>query len=539
MLDIDSVKIWLRKSILLLLILQGMLPVRGHATEAPSDLVALNRQLRIDLTWQGEGYNDSVYQVRRGEAATGPFDILPDSSTFPIFSDFTGRPNQTFFYSVREAKYDGEKLLPTSPWSDPVRGMTLKFDRVALIDEVQEASLRIATVGSHPRSGLVSEWITTRGKPKRAEWKVAASGATGMTLTNFVVAAERGYLDRKNAAEAVLKALRFLGQKAERFHGAFSHWIDHETGQALPFSKFDDGGDIVETALLMQGVLIVREYFSRQTQMESEIRKLANRLWREVEWNWYQKDGGDRLLWHWSPKHGWKMNLPVQGFCEAEILYLLGIASPTHSIPVSCYYNGWRGAYFGKKRNHFGIPLELGQGLGGCTFWYYYSHIGIDPNTMQYRGRSYLEHFRDHCAVQLRFIRSQSKYYKGYDEMWGLTAAPGPDGYVGFKPGKLNNGTLVPAASLSAYLYAPEASQKSLDAMYLKHGQKIWQEFGFIESFNLTRDWQFPTYLGIDAGPVAAMLENYRTGLLWELFMNAPEIRNAMKRIKADSRWNK
>lgn len=531
---------WKRVSpVLILCTFQVGLLSKDHASEAPDGLTAHDRQLRVDLTWEGEGFSNTVYQIQRSKSAHGPYELLGETATFPIYSDFLGQPGQTFFYQVRKAEYKGAQLSPISEWSAPVSGTSRRFDRVALIGEVQEASLRIATIGSHPRSGLVSEWITTRGKPKRAEWKVAASGATGMALANFVVAAERGYLDRGMAAGKVLKALRFLDQKADRFHGAYSHWINHETGAALPFSKFDDGGDIVETALLMQGVIIAREYFSKETPTEDEIRVIANRIWKEVDWNWYRKDGSDRLLWHWSQKHGWKMNLPVHGFNEAEILYILAIASPTHPIPLSCYFNGWRGDYFGQPREHFGTRLELGRGLGGCTFWYYYSHIGMDPNAMQYLGRTYTEHFRDLCKVQIQSIRSKAKQYKGYGELWGLTAAPGPDGYVGFKPGQSDNGTLVPAASISAYLYAPEASQKCLDTLYTKYGRELWQEFGFIESFNLTRDWRFPTYLAIDAGPVAPMLENYRTGLLWKLFMNAPEIRKAFGRIKSDPRWEK
>ena len=230
--------------------------------------------------------------------------------------------------------------------------------------------------------------------------------------------------------------------------------------------------------------------------------------------------------------------MPVKGFNESEILYILGMASPTNAIPVSSYFEGWRSDYFGHERNHFGTRLELGRGLGGCTFWYYYSYLGLNPREMIYKGRSYRDHFRDLCTVQINSMRSQAKHYRGYDQLWGLTAAPGPDGYSGFKPGKLDNGTIVPAASLSAYLYAPEASRQSLETMYYQHGDKIWQEFGFLESFNLTRDWQHSGYLGIDAGPVAPMLENYRTGLLWKLFMNAPEIRTAMKKLKSDPRWN-
>ena len=199
----------------------------------------------------------------------------------------------------------------------------------------------------------------------------------------------------------------------------------------------------METALLVQGIIIARQYFTNDSAVEQELRETANKIWREVDWNWYRKDGSAALYWHWSPKHGWKMNMPVKGFNESEILYILGMASPTNAIPVSSYFEGWRSDYFGHERNHFGTRLELGRGLGGCTFWYYYSYLGLNPREMIYKGRSYRDHFRDLCTVQINSMRSQAKHYRGYDQLWGLTAAPGPDGYSGFKPGKLDNGCLL------------------------------------------------------------------------------------------------
>jgi hypothetical protein len=507
------------------------------AQAPPTGLTADGRQLRIDILWEGERHDHAVYEIQRGPSADGPWELLPEHAIFPIYSDFIGQPERRFFYRVRRAHHRRGRLTPQSDWSAPVSGTSQHRDRVGLINEVQEASVRFVTIGSHPRSGLTHEWIKTRGHQGWGHWKVGVASATGMGLANFVVASERGYIARAESANKVLKALRFLDQQAERFHGAFSHWINNDTGEAMRFSEFDDGADIVETALLVQGLIIVREYFSADSATEREIRETANRIWRGVDWTWFRPEGADTLLWHWSPKFEWKMNMPVHGFCEAEILYLLGIASPTHPIPLDCYFEGWRGPHFSSERSHFGTPLRLGKRLGGCTFWYYYSHIGIDPKRVHFKGRSLMDHFRDLCTVQVNYMRSQATRYRGYDRIWGLSAAPGPDGYAGYKPGPLDDGTIVPAASISAYLYAPQASQQSLETMYYDHGKTLWQEFGFIQSFNLTRDWSYPTYLGIDAGTVAPMLENYRSGLLWRMFMNAPEIREAMKTLENDPRW--
>ncbi len=526
----------MRRLSLIALALGALLPQLALA--GPGPIEARGRQLRIDVLWQGQGHMGDVHQVRHSQKAEGPYEIHGETLLFPIYSHYIGEAGATRYYQIRSGRIERGTFHPSSEWSGLVHATTLEKNPAGLIDEMQEAAVRLATIGNHPISGLTGEWIRTRGQPKPGASRVGATGATGMGLANLVVAAERSYLPREDAAAAVLKALRFLDSKAERFHGAYSHWIHNHTGEALPFSKYDNGGDIVETALLAQGILIAREYFDATTPTETELRETANRIWHSIDWDWYRNGANDHLLWHWSPDYGWKMQLPVRGFNESEITYLLGIASPTHPIPVNCYYQGWRGKHFGSDRQHFGIDLQLGHGMGGCAFWYYYSHLGIDPREMRYRGRTYHQHYTDLCRVQVAYMRSQADRFSGYDTMWGITAAPGPDGYAGFKPGRLDNGTLVPAASLSAYTYAPTTSQQALETMYYEYGDRLWSDFGFIQSFNLSRDWSFPLYLGIDGGTVAPMLENHRTGLLWRLFMNAPEIQQAIHKLQSDPRWS-
>lgn len=137
--------------------------------------------------------------------------------------------------------------------------------------------------------------------------------------------------------------LRFLAFEAGRFHGAFPHWLNGRTGKAIPFSPDDDGADLVESAYLAQGLLAVREYFTGTDPLEKEIRRLADGLWREIEWDFFVKGQEDDtyLMWHWSPRVGWKMNHPVRGFNECQITYLLALASPTHAVPAKCYWQGW------------------------------------------------------------------------------------------------------------------------------------------------------------------------------------------------------
>ena len=293
-----------------------------------------------------------TFEVRRSLQEDGDYKILSKKSVFPIFTDFIGSGGKSYFYQIRTLYPGGKK----TDWSKPVKGTTLKRNDAALLDEVQEAHVRHMTIASDKNSGLAYEWL----KPhSRGGSNVGALGGTGLGLTNYPVAVERKFLKREEACRQVLKILRFLDQKAERYHGVFSHWINNNTGKTIPFSKFDDGGDLVEMGLLVQGLLIIREYFDKDDQQEKEIREIANKIWKGVDWNWYRKDGGHSLYWHWSPKNAWKINMKITGFNESEIVYILAMASPTHPVPVDCYFKGWRTDWYGKKRQKMGIDLEL------------------------------------------------------------------------------------------------------------------------------------------------------------------------------------
>ena len=364
--------------------------------------------------------------------------------------------------------------------------------------------------------------------------RVAASGASGMGMVNLVVGVERGVIDREEARQQALRMVRFLDQKAEKFHGAFPHWIHPDTGKAKPFTEFDDGADLVETAFVAQGLLCLRQAFRGRDPVEVEIRATADRLWKGIEWDWFLRADRKTLNWHWSPNFGWKKSMPIRGFNEAAIVYLLAAASPTHGIPADAYVEGWRksGRYINERVTD-GIPLVLGRDHGGPLFFAHYSYMGFDPRRLAVGGRSYFDQFRRFCLVQREYARSRANTYKGYDRMWGLTAAFGPDGYAAFEPGEKDNGTIAPTAALSSMPYAPREVMECLKTMYYDHGGQLWQEFGFVDSFNMSRDWIAPRYLGIDSGPVAPMIENFRSGGLWQMFMKAPEIQKVLEELKA------
>ncbi len=493
----------------------------------PRDIKVLSRQLRVDLVWAASEAPLN-YEVRRARSPDGPFEPLPVELTnvnVNAYSDFIGQAGGGYFYQVRAIR-PGETNQPpiASAWSETQKGSPQSLNDDELLTEVQEAGFRYFYDYAHPVSGLAR--VGTRKKPE-----VCSAGGTGWGLYNLVVGVERGFITRQQSVERALKMLRFLSGKADRFHGAFPHWLDGGTGQTIPFSHYDNGADIVETAFLMEGVILLREYFSGKNADEAEIRQLADSLWRAVEWNWFaqEKDGRAYLIWHWSPDHGWYKNHPITGFNECQLVYVLAMASPTHAVQPKCYWQGWQSTNYGTPRTEFGVPLELGRELGPPLFWTQYSYLGFDPHQISYHGKTYFEHFQNFCRVDVAYAESKRADFKGYGPLWGWTAGYGPDGYKAFAPGPRDNGTINPSAALSAMPYAPKECRAFLAGLYANHGREFWGPFGFYDAFNLTRGWLAQDYLGNEVGPIAPMIENYRSGLCWKTFMQAPEISPVLK----------
>ena len=508
---------------LLLLSSLAALTFPAAALEAPQGLRVHSRQLRVDLEWQPEA--SLHYEIQRGSSLQGPFETV--SNYFPqlnLATDFIGRPGGDCFYRVRSVRTNPPAEF--SNWSPVAIASPLPFNPTNLLTEVQEAAFRYFYNYAHPVSGLAREGTMFKGDQ-------CAIGASGMGLFNLVVGIERGFITRPQGVERALKMLRFLSGTAERFHGAFPHMINGATGKPIKFSTYDDGADLVETAYLAEGLLLLREYFAGQSPGETEIRSLSEGLWREIEWDWFAKEVSGRpvLLWHWSPNYGWKMNHAITGFNECQIVYLLALSSPTHPVAARFYFEGWEAPDYGTNRIQFGIPLQLGRDLGPPLFWTHYSYLGLDPRKLAYQGRSYFDHFRDFCRVQVNYSRSRSGDFKGYDLIWGLTASMGPEGYRAFAPGAEDNGTIAPTAAISSLPYLPEASLACLAELYAVHGRELWGPFGFYDAFNLTRNWVAHSYLGIDQGPIAPMIENHRSGLCWKVFLRAPEVRAGLKAL--------
>jgi len=489
----------------------------------PQHIVASGHDSRIDLRWDYDANPDLIgYFIYRADAAGGPFTKINLSAhnNF-LYSDFIGTNGNTYYYYVTAANKD---YLESEP-SDTVFASTYEMTDEELLTSVQEATFRYFYDYGHPVSGLTRE-ISGSGD-------VCTSGGTGFGLMTIVVGAERGFVSRDSAAARILKMLTFLEDKAERFHGAWSHWLNGTTGETIPFSTFDNGGDIVETAYLVQGLLTIRQYFTLDNAVENEIRTRATRMWESVEWDWYRRDGGLVLFWHWSPNYGWQMNFALRGYNEAMITYLLAIASPTHGVPATLFHQGWAGtSYYLNGKSFYGYKIFVGWDYGGPLFFTHYSFLGFDPRDKSDDYCNYFDNSRNISLIHRAYCIQNPYNHAGYDSLsWGLTASYNPWGYAAHEPVNRDNGTITPTAAISAMPYTPEESLATLNHFYRVYGPQLWGEFGFRDAFNLDQNWFAQIYVAIDQGTIVPMIENYRTGLCWDLFMSNPEIQPMLDAI--------
>jgi hypothetical protein len=405
----------------------------------------------------------------------------------------------------------------------------------SLLTLVQYRTFKYFWDGAEPNSGMARERFHVDGNYPDNDMNVVTSGGSGFGLMAILVGIERGFVTRDEAYTRYSKIIDFLG-KADRFHGAWSHWINGETGKVKPFSPDDNGADIVETAYLMQGLLCVRQYFVNGTDKEKLLVSKIDKLWREIEWTWFTRGGENVLYWHWSPDRGWQMNFAVRGYNECLILYVLAASSPTYPIQAAVYHEGWaRAGAIKTNRVIYEYVLALrhngAEEYGGPLFWAHYSFLGLDPSHLKDKYADYWRENINQTLINWKWCSLNREKFKGYsDSCWGLTASYSVKGYAAHAPGKVNDlGVISPTAALSSFPYSPEQSMKALKHFYFILGNKIWGEYGFYDAFSEQNNWYPQRYLAIDQGPEVVMIENYRTGLLWNLFMSSAEIQSGLK----------
>lgn len=404
----------------------------------------------------------------------------------------------------------------------------------ALVELVQQQTFKYFWDFAHPVSGMSRE---RSNNSFGYGDEVVTTGGTGFGIMSVIVATERKWIGRDTAAKFLLKMVKFL-LKADSYHGVFPHWLHGATGKTIPFSRKDDGADLVESSYLFQGLLCARQYFNADNATERELRNRIGWLWNDIEWNWFTKGGEEVLYWHWSPNNGWAMNFPVRGFNECLIMYVLAASCPNekYSVPSSVYHRGWaQSDFFKNGKEFYGIKLSLGFDYGGPLFFSHYSFLGLNPKGLKDRYADYWEQNRNHTLINREHCVRNPKNYKGYGaDCWGLTASDTYNGYAAHSPTE-DLGTISPTAALSAFPYTPEYSMQALKHFYYNLGDKIWSEYGFVDAFNETKNWYAQSHLAIDQGPIIVMIENYRTGLLWNLFMSCEEVKRGLKKLNFET----
>lgn len=447
--------------------------------------------------------------------------IAPQNN-LPGFSKYTLSVSNTLL----SAK-GGKLINPVNIILNTGMDDTDKFPRISddeLLTLVQQKTFKYFYDFGHPVSGLARE--------RNTSGNTVTSGGSGSGVMALITGIHRNFISRAEGLARMQKIVDFLKNKATRFHGAYPHWIDGNTGAALPFSTKDNGGDLVETSLLMQGLITARQYFSNADAAETALRNDITAIYNGVEWDWYRKDNSNVLYWHWSPQYNWEMNLPIAGWNECLITYVMAAASTTHTIPKTVYDNGWaRTGAIKNGSSYFGVQLPLGSTNGGPLFFSHYSFLGINPNGLTDAYANYETQTRAHTLINYKYCVANPKKYAGYSEnCWGLTASDIPNGYTASSP-ENDRSVIAPTAALSSFPYTPVESMAALKFFYYKLGDKLFKDYGFVDAFSLQEQWFATSTLAIDQGPIIVMIENHRSKLLWNLFMSAPEVKTGMLKL--------
>lgn len=434
----------------------------------------------------------------------------------------------TYTLYLAEGENLGVKLIDSYNFSFVTQlDTTPKFPIISnesLLTLVQRKTFAYFWDYAHPVSGLARERL--------GSGETVTSGGSGFGIMTIPVAIERGFISRQQGYERMNVIVNFLNTQADRFHGAFPHWLNGTTGKVQPFSAKDNGADLVETAFLIQGLLSVQQYFKNGNSAEKALCDTIQKIWKEVEWNWFQQNGQQKLYWHWSPTYNWDMNMPVTGWNEGLIVYVLAASSPTYPITKSVYDNGFaRNGAIKNSKTFYGISLPLGEDYGGPMFFAHYSFLGLNPTHLSDTYANYWTQNTAHAQINYNYCVANPKKNFGYSaDCWGLTASDIPNGYTASSPNN-DGGTIAPTAVLASFPYTPEESMRALHFFYYTLGDKMFGEYGFKDAFNLNKHWFADSYLAIDQGPIVVMIENYRTGLLWNLFMQNPNVQAGLAKL--------
>jgi hypothetical protein len=512
---------------------------------APQNVRAVGYDRHVEVRW--DSVSTSLFGVYVIYRAMDGKEFEPIGIQLPgttRYSDFVGKSGVSAQYKVAAADW----RYKMSPLSKAATATTREFSDDELLTMLQEACFHYYWEGAEPHSGMARENIP-------GDDRIVATGASGMGIAALIVGVDRGFITRAQGIERLTRIADFL-EHAQRYHGAWSHFMDGSTGKTMPvFGMFENGGDLVETSFLMEGLLSARQYFRGNSEAERALYRRISHLWETVEWDWYRgPEPGDFLFWHWSSEWGWQIQHRLTGFNEVMITYLLAMSSPTHGVPPEMYYSGWAsqselairyragwsgsvdGDHYGNGHTYYGIKLDVGVGTGGPLFFTHYSYFGFDPHSLHDRfTSSYFDNNRNMALINRAYCIADPKHFSGYGpNAWGLTASDGPQGYVPHAPDGVNDrGTLTLTGALASFPYTPEASMAALKHYYRDLGAQLWDIYGPRDAYNPEQDWVSPIYMGLNQAPITVMIENYRSGLIWKNFMANPEIGVMLHKLDA------
>ena len=513
--------------------------------EIPKISSAKGFMKHVDLKWNPISDHFIKYvKIYRSENGKDFKSVGIQDAYINRFADFSNEIGKKYSYKI--SFLDG--LFNESALSEIASAETKNMSDEELMTMVQEASFNYYWDGAETESGLSKE--NTNGRQN-----MIATGASGFGIMALIAGTERGFITRTQAVERFTKIVNFI-EKADKYHGAVAHFIDGKTGKTEPFfGKRDNGADLVETSFFVQGLLAAHQYFNKDNFEEKNIRTKIDKFWKEIEWDWFRKTPDSKYLyWHWSPDQHWVINHQLIGWNETMVTYLMAIASPTHSVPASMYYSGWasqekvaqdyrkdwgnsnEGEFYKNGNTYYGIKLDVGVNKGGPLFFAHYSFMGYDPHKITDRYTNYFKNNQNIAKINYLYCVENPKKQKGYGkEGWGLTASDGPNGYNPDEPvEREDTGKLTPTGAIASFPYTPTESMGVLKNFYLNYGDFLWGEYGFRDSFDLNNNWCSPIFMGLNQAPMTVMMENHRSGLIWNLFMSHPDIKNGIQKLEQE-----
>jgi len=393
----------------------------------------------------------------------------------------------------------------------------------SFIDDLQQRSFRYFWEQADPHTGLVPDRARMDGSPLDANHQnVASTAATGFGLTSLCIAADRGWISNAEALERTRNTLRFFDARAFQQRGWFYHWMDAKTGER----RWNSEVSSIDTALLLAGVLTVRQCFSS----DQEIVRLATRIYQRVDFSWMLNGHRVFLSHGWKPESGF-LHARWDTYSEDTILYVLAIGSPTHPISPASWYALWRDRYRYADHGYFttiGVPLFMHQ----------YAHAWIDYRNRHETKGDRIDYFQNSVAATLAhraFCMNLAYEFPAYGpDIWGITASDSAKGYLawGGPPRDPDiDGTVVPSAAGGSLMFTPDLSTRALVAMHDRYGAKIYGKYGFVDAFNPKTGWTDTDVIGINVGIILLSAENMRTANIWRWFMQNREIPTALSRV--------